>query len=59
MDTLLNEENLENEEVAALEEDEEENEPDLSKALLNETVNIFADLLDLLQGHSKVAQVTE
>ena len=57
MDTLLNEENLENEEVAALEEDEEE--PDLSKALLNETVNIFADLLDLLQGHSKVAQVTE
>ena len=59
VDTLLNEENLENEEVAALEEDEEENEPDLSKALLNETVNIFADLLDLLQGHSKVAQVTE
>lgn len=59
VDTLSSEETLENEEVAAIEEDEEENEPDLSKALLNETVNIFADLLDLLQGHSKVAQLTE
>lgn len=59
VDTLSSEETLENEEVAAIEEDEEENEPDLSKALLNETVNIFADLLDLLRGHSKVAQLTE
>ena len=53
VDTLSSEETLENEEVAAIEEDEEENEPDLSKALLNETVNIFADLLDLLRGPSQ------
>ena len=55
--------NLEDEQIAGLEatseEDEEENEPNLSEALLNETANIFADLLDLLQGHDKLAQLSE
>ena len=41
------------------EEEEDSNEPDLSEALLNETANIFADLLDLLQGHQKLALVLD
>lgn len=47
----------ENTEVAVTsdEEEEESNEPDLSDSLLNETANIFADLLDLLNGHKSVA----
>ena len=37
------------------EEAEEENEPNLSNSLLNETANIFADLLDLLNGYKSLA----
>ncbi|MBT5331129.1 MAG: carboxy terminal-processing peptidase, partial [Porticoccaceae bacterium] len=36
-------------------EDEEANEPNLSESLLNETANIFADLLDLLYGNQSLA----
>ena len=44
-------------EVAVNSDDDEEesNEPDLSDSLLNETANIFADLLDLLNGHKSLA----
>jgi carboxyl-terminal processing protease len=47
-------ESIEIEEPDAAEE-EESNDPDLSEALLNETANIFGDLLDLLQGRKTIA----
>ena len=41
--------------VASTDEEDEANEPDPSESLLNETANIFADLLDLLYGNQSLA----
>ena len=43
------------EEIITEDEEEDSNEPDLAETLLNETANIFADLLDLLNGKKSVA----
>lgn len=49
------EEDQTEEDAIASEEEEGTNEPDLSESLLNETANIFADLLDLLNGNKSLA----
>ncbi len=43
------------EDTDASSEEEATDEPDLSETLLNETANIFADLLDLLHGNKSLA----